>query len=244
MTQLFREVSAELFTEQKNWCVHALANSLSDILEIRPVEGFKLQSDPVDYFNQIFDFKSLNERPYVPIPESVFADAAMSTSAEVSAAGRVHIRRRLGQNHGSIGSTLSYTLYIRPAALGFASNDEAYFSTRNDLLESLDRGVFVDVLRVKATAVGCDALARVEGSSATFISSDYLSTVTHSSRPTSMPSQVPRVRRAYNFAGIMAGTIVGITAFIVLGMVLLQYKYALGFDKSPERLADEPTIEI
>ena len=232
-------MSAELFAEQKDGCVHALANSLSDILEIRPVEGFKLQSDPVDYFNQVFDFNGQIERPYVPVTNS---EAVIS--AETLTAGRLYIRRRLGQNHGSIGSTLSYTLYIRPASLGFASNDEAYFNTRSDLLESLDRGVFVDVLRVKATAAGCDALARVEGSSATFISSDYLSTVTHSSRPTSMPSQVPRVRRAYNFAGIMAGTIVGITAFIVVGMILLQYKYALGFDKSPDRLADEPTIEI
>lgn len=248
ISHTFREVSAAKFNRQMRKCVHALADALAEILELQPRKCLLVHKKAEEYFNQIFDYD------FMTIRENLHAQDFMSlknlsgyrnyTGPQGIGPVAGQYRRRLGQTHGSIGSTLHYTLFIHPGHLGLTNTDEAYWNTRHDLLESLERQVFTDVVRVKAAATGCASLAAIEGSTLTYFSEFYQAAVTHSVPPTSVPTVHPRVRRAYNFAGIMSGTIVGITAFIVVGMVLLQFKYTLGFDKPSDRFVDEPAIDL
>jgi hypothetical protein len=232
ITHTFREVSSVRFNRQKKRCKHALADSLAEILDLPEREGLELHGNAVEYFNQIYDYDFMSIRAN---PSATSFMSLSNLSGWTNYTGR-----RLGQTHGSIGSTLQYTILVDTSRLGLTDADTAYWNTRADLLESLERHVFTDVVRVKAANNGCAALAAIEGSTITYFSYDYLSTVTHSSYPTSMPSMIMRVRRPYNFDGIIAGTIVGITAFIIVGMILLQVKYHLGFDKPIDAFEDEP----
>jgi hypothetical protein len=238
ISHTFREVSATKFNKQKRKCVHALADGFAEILDLPPRESFQLHGKAVEYFNQIYDYDFLSVR------ENPDASTFMALGNLSNWNNYTGSTRRLGQTHGSVGTTLHYTLYIDTSRLGLIDTDEAYWNTKKDLLESLERHVFLDVMRVKASNTGCAALAAIEGSTITYFSNDYLSTQLHTAYPTSMPTITPRVRRPYNFDGIIAGTIVGITAFVTAGMILLHFKYILGFDKPFDRFNDEPAIEL
>lgn len=165
---------------------------MADVLDLPTEEGFVLR-DITTYHNQVYDFDAAQKEPFP-------------------------YHRKLGMTHGSRGIIATYTVNVVPQAMGFASSDEAFESVRAHLIKAVSRHVFTDVLRNQGNVWHCAALAVVEGSTVSYISSDYLSTVTHSAYPTSQPT-VLRVKLYRNRTGIIAGTIVGVTAFIIAVMV-------------------------
>lgn len=207
VTQHLHEVNYVKFNAQRIQCVQALKNTVAKLLDTFTEEGFKFRGRAVYYENEIYD---------------------QDTTSTV--AGPDHIQRpnehgrALGMTHGSRGAQVTYTVFVVPTAIGFSDSDAAYKYTKNVLLKSEDRGIFAGLLRDQADFWSCEALQVTEGTTITFVSSDYQSVVTHSAYPTSFPTLLPRVERPRNFVGVITGVLLGVSAFIALSMYLAFYK--------------------
>lgn len=146
--------------------------------------------------------------------------------------------RKLGMTHGSRGIVVIYTLNIVPTAIGFSDSNAAFEAIKAKLVKAVTRHVFTDVARTQALNWNCAALQVIEGSTLTHMSSDYLSIVTHSAFPTSSPTSL-HVKRQRNRTGVIAGTVVGVTAFVIAVMVFYLKKSSFGIQKHPDVVADE-----
>lgn len=131
--------------------------------------------------------------------------------------------RKLGQTKGSLGVVVEAELHAFPSKMGY--NDDAAFEfVRLSLKRGVDQHMFISVLRDMARYWSCPAVTVAEGVSLVYISESYESVILHSSYPTSKPTIVPRVVKTLNRNGIIAGTIVGVTAFLIFVMVLAMNK--------------------
>jgi hypothetical protein len=219
VTQQLHEVNLALFTESLDECSVAMGGTVTDLLNLFPEEGFVMRG-VAEYHNQIYDSPETAPGAY---------DGINSRPAS----------RRLGMTHGSRGIVVTYTVNVVPQALGYADSDSAFEGVKAKLVKAVTRHVFTDVARNQAMIWGCDALLVIEGATITHVSSDYLSTVTHSSYPTSSPTIVPRVRKQKNRTGVIAGVLVGVTVFIAAVMVAMYNKGSFGMQPHPDVIADQ-----
>lgn len=170
--------------------------ALADVLNLDPEEGIEF-TDVEIYENQVYD-------PTMYGFPAVHFDAID--------------HRRLGQTHGSRGVQLSYRVYFVPSAIGFSDSDAAFASVQEHLVKAVERHVLTDVFRTSGLTWGCDALTLTEGTSVTYMSDFYSSIVTHSAYPTGAPTSIYASRHR-NRAGVIAGVLLGVTAFVVVVMI-------------------------
>lgn len=224
VTQELREVDTDVFDANYDVCVEGLRESVTQILNIPTQEGFEFQQY-FSYYKTDFSHDPLVTLPYTPpVPDR---------------------RRKLGMTHGNVGTTVSYRVSFVPQALGFTDYDEAVSSVKSDLMDAASRGVLTSVLRSHSLggANGCPAFTKIQGTPILYISSDYMAEVTHMAWPTSMPTEVPRVRRFKNRTGVLAGTVVGVTAFVIAVVAAVYHKKLFGFEKHPDVVKDEAIQE-
>jgi hypothetical protein len=134
---------------------------------------------------------------------------------------------------GSRGIIVSFTLFIVPTSQKYdepyAGNDLAFAQAKEYLITSIDRNYFADVLNTQSEIWGCEALLVCDGATITYISSNYLSVVTHSAPPSSYPTLIKREDKQDFFRAIIAGTVVGISGFLLVVMLMAYYKNEVAY---------------
>jgi hypothetical protein len=217
-------------------CQKALGYAVTEILGLPAEEGF-LYLSAVDFSNEIFDYNYVDVKvnpageidgndnfvtpglgPWHTRHKTENRLEAGADTFNFAESPNIGLGRKLGETAGNWGVTVSYTIYASPTHFAMSDTDELYATLKAHLIKSVRRGYMTSVIISMGRRRGCSSLQTVSGTDLVFISSDYLSTVTHSAPPTSMPSSVIVSHPRRNFNGIIAGTIVGITAFIMFVM--------------------------
>jgi hypothetical protein len=216
VTLLLHEVNPTLFNEDFETCTYAIQHTLAQALDIKQ-EDIVVKNDEMElYENQIYDYNSMNA-----VVSKEFLDG---TDSVINLFGG----RRLSRTHGSRGITVNLALSANPHRMGFLDNDLAYFAIVNELKDTIRTHALTGFMRDQSFLAGCSSLAAMEGITPAFISNTYESTVYRSSAPTSFPTQV-FAHRMRNRAGIIAGVLLGATAFI-LAVFAIVYTKVISFD--------------
>ena len=209
VTLLLHAVDAASFNSNFDTCAHTVGSSLTTMLGLEVEQGFDIYDTAVSaYENQIYDYNFLG---YVPSD----GDLTVWTS------------RRLGMTQGSNGVTLHLSLTADPARLGLPDNDGAYNTVIGELKDSVVSHVLTSFIRDRATSASCAALSDLQGITVSYVSNHYAANVLRFAAPTSSPTINSAHYRNRN--GVIAGLIVGITAFIIAAMILAKYQTLVYF---------------
>lgn len=208
---LLREVTATSFNANTK-CKRAVGLSLTDSLNLRAEEGYKFRGRAVAYASNVFGF---DYNTIQPNPQAMTADIQPLES------------RNLGESKGNVGSSVTLTLYALPQSMGYSQDvdlDEVFDSLTSKLKKYAERTVIAGLLRDHGRSYGCAPLVATSAVEISYITSDYLTRMVHYGVPTSQPTLNPRVEGAKNRAGVIAGCIFGVTAFIMTSMYLAYHK--------------------
>lgn len=225
VTLLLHSVVASSFNTEFATCAKTAGSSVAIALGLQPEEGFQVfETSVVGYENQIYDYNFLGYSP---------GDGDLS----------IWTSRRLGMTSGSYGVTLHMALVANPSRLGFTDSSLAYTTVMGELKDTVVSRVLTSFMRDQAVSSGCTSLQQIDGITVAYISNQYRTAVLRMAAPTSSPT----VTRAHyrNRDGVIAGLLIGITAFIVVAMVLAKYQTLefFGYPHTPSRLETDRRTE-
>jgi hypothetical protein len=216
VTLLLHEAEASTFNAQFSTCVSSIQQTLAQTLAIHQ-SGVQITQSVSSYSNQIVDYNFLD----------TVENAALETDSvplySYLPATDTSRRRKLGATSGSYGSTVFIKLVSDPAEMGYTDTDAAYNAIINELRDTIKTYALTSFLRDQSYMAGCSALTAVSGITPSYVSSFYEKQVLNEATPTAAPTNKYATRRK-NFAGAIAGTLLGVTAFIIVVMIFTYYK--------------------